>query len=100
MRPISTVRPVCLLVAAVLVLASTTHAAEFDQDKLSTIRTRMQRFVDDHQIAGIVTVVGSSKGIAGLEAIGNLRVEGKQPMPKDAVFRIASMTKPITAAGI
>lgn len=100
MRPRQTIHSLFLLAAATAVQSAATHAADFDQDKLASIRAGMQRFVADQQIAGAVTVVGSSKGIANLEAVGNLRSDGKEPMPKDALFRIASMTKPITAAGI
>lgn len=74
--------------------------AEFDPAKLQEIPKRMKKFVDDGDLAGVVTVVGSSKGVAGEEAVGLLRLEGSEPMPKDALFRIASMTKPITAIGI
>ena len=75
-------------------------AGEFDAAKLAAIAPRMQQFVDDGTIAGAVTVVGNSQGIAHHEAVGWLNLESKTPMPKDAVFRIASMTKPITAIGI
>lgn len=47
-----------------------------------------------------MTAVGSKDGLASLEAVGLQKIETKQPMPKDALFRIASMTKPITAVGI
>jgi CubicO group peptidase (beta-lactamase class C family) len=75
-------------------------AADLDLAQLTAIRPAMQRFVDEQQIAGAVTVVGTSKGIVSLEAVGSLDLERHQPMPKDALFRIASMTKPITAIGI
>jgi CubicO group peptidase (beta-lactamase class C family) len=88
---------VCLLTC---LTAPTARAADFDEAKLALIRERMQRFVDDGVIAGAVTVVGSSKGIASTEAVGKRTLDDKDPMPKDALFRIASMTKPITAAGI
>src|SRR4051812_13910038 len=68
--------------------------------KLAHFRERMQAFVDRHEIAGAVTVVGRRDGILSHEAIGSLDLAGKQPMRKDALFRIASMTKPITAIGI
>ena len=60
----------------------------------------MQQFVDKHILAGAVTVVGTSRGTASLEAVGKLRLDADTPMPKNALFRIASMTKPITAVGI
>lgn len=78
-------------------------ATEFDVEKLAAIRGNMQKFVDDaspSQIAGAVLVVGSSKGTVLNEAIGKQHLDSNQPMPKDALFRIASMTKPITAMGI
>jgi CubicO group peptidase (beta-lactamase class C family) len=89
-----------VLAAALLALAPPARAAELDGAKLAAIRPRLQRFVDDRQIAGAVAVVGTSKGVASLEAVGSLRLEAATPMPKGALFRIASMTKPVTAAGV
>jgi CubicO group peptidase (beta-lactamase class C family) len=76
------------------------RTAELDKAKLALIRPAMQAFVDQHQVAGAVTAVGTSKGIASLEAVGALRLDPREPMPTDALFRIASMTKPITATAI
>src|SRR4051794_33103069 len=91
-------RAACLVFLAAR--AGSAMAADFDEAKLALIRPRMQRFVHNQTIAGAVTVVGSSRGVAHLEAVGSLRLETKEAMPPDALFRIASMTKPITAAGI
>jgi CubicO group peptidase (beta-lactamase class C family) len=76
------------------------RTAELDPQKLSAIAPRMQQFVEEGTVAGVVTVVGNSKGIVHHEAVGFQNLEDKRPMPKDAMFRIASMTKPITAIGI
>jgi CubicO group peptidase (beta-lactamase class C family) len=95
--------PSCLrgLAAAVLALfATSASAADFDFAKLEAIAPRMQQFVDEGVIAGAVTVVGNAQGIQRLDAVGYQNLESKEPMPKNAVFRIASMTKPITAIGI
>jgi CubicO group peptidase (beta-lactamase class C family) len=89
-----------LLGAAVLFWVPCAFAGEPDPAKLSVIHERMQKFVDQGQIAGAVTVVGTSRGIVSHEAVGSLTLEPKKEMPKDALFRIASMTKPITAIGI
>ncbi len=90
------------LLLAILCLSSPfpSFASEFDAAKLGKIRERMQSFVDQKVIAGAVTCVGSKDGVAHLEAVGLQKIETKQAMPKDALFRIASMTKPITAIGI
>ena len=73
---------------------------DLDAGKLAAVRERMQAFVDKQEIAGAVTVVGRKAGVASAVAVGSLSLEAKQPMAKDALFRIASMTKPITAVGI
>jgi CubicO group peptidase (beta-lactamase class C family) len=93
----------CRLALLAAVLATPyrpARAADFDEAKLAKIRPRLQQFVDDNQIAGAVTVVGTSRGIVSLEAVGNLRLDPKEPMTGAALFRIASMTKPMTAVGI
>jgi CubicO group peptidase (beta-lactamase class C family) len=60
----------------------------------------MQKFVQEGEIAGAVTVVGRSGGIVHHAAVGFRDREAADPMPKDALFRIASMTKPITAVAV
>jgi CubicO group peptidase (beta-lactamase class C family) len=99
MRFTSKVRLVVLILAAAVPMTPL-YSANFDEKKLALLHPRMQRFVDDHQIAGSVCVVGTSKGVIYQDAVGSLRLDPVQAMPKDALFRIASMTKPITAAGI
>ncbi len=92
-----------ILFCALLAPFGSLSATEFDAEKLAALRGTMQKFVDDagpSQVAGAVIVVGSSKGIAYQEALGQQSIDAKQPMAKDSLFRIASMTKPITAMGI
>src|SRR5688500_5900723 len=89
-----------LAVAALALFATSSSAAEFDFAKLEAIAPRMQKFVDEGVIAGAVTVVGNAQGIQQLDAVGYQNLESKQEMPRNALFRIASMTKPITAIGI
>jgi CubicO group peptidase (beta-lactamase class C family) len=71
-----------------------------DKSPLAQIRPRMQTFVDQGEIAGAVTVIGRHDGILSVEAIGLADVEKQRPMTKDVMFRIASMTKPVTAIGV
>src|SRR5689334_14517925 len=96
MRP--TLPRACLLALLAVPLAAA-GAAQPDPAKPALIGPRPPRSADEHQIAGAVTVVGNAKGTLSLEAVGELRLGGPA-MPKDALFRIASMTKPITAVGI
>jgi CubicO group peptidase (beta-lactamase class C family) len=64
------------------------------------LRPRMQAFVDRGEIAGAVTVVGRHDRVLSVEAVGEADREHRRPMTRDTIFRIASMTKPVTAIGI
>src|SRR5437016_8209389 len=76
------------------------QAGDLDEASLAKIPERMKRFVENQQISGAVTVVGTSKGIARIDALGKSDLAKDSAMEKDTLFRIASMTKPITALGI
>ena len=75
-------------------------AAAMSSRHLSAISVRMQEFVDAKQTAGVVTIVGRHGKVASFEAVGYQDIESKTPMRKNSLFRIASLTKPITCAGI
>ena len=68
--------------------------------RLAELPLRMKEYVDAHQTAGTVTIVARHGRVASFEAVGYQDVESKKPMSKDSLFRIASLTKPITCAGI
>src|SRR5262245_21920203 len=88
-----------LLAGLVLPLGGRARADEKGSG-LERVHDCMRSFVDQNEIAGAVTVVGRKDGIAHHTAVGKLDLESGKVMPKDAIFRIASMTKPITAMGI
>ena len=71
-----------------------------DADKLKAVPAAMQKFVDEGELSGAVTVVGRKGGVLALDAVGQRDIGAKAPMTKDTLFRIASMTKPVTAIGI
>ena len=60
----------------------------------------MQRHIDAKAIGGAVTMVVRNGRIAHHEAHGLIDVETNRPMPKDGIFRLASMSKPITAVAV
>ena len=49
------------------------------------------------QVPGLVTLV-SRRGETHVDAIGMKALGSSDPMRRDTIFRIASMTKPVTAA--
>ncbi|MBI5760166.1 MAG: beta-lactamase family protein [Planctomycetales bacterium] len=75
-------------------------AAELDSQKLAGLRGRMQKFVDQKDVSGVVAVVGTKDRVAIVESLGERDLATKSPMQPDTLFRIASMTKPITAIAI
>jgi CubicO group peptidase (beta-lactamase class C family) len=69
-------------------------------DRLARLHKAMQGFVDRKEVSGIVTLVAREGKIADLHAVGLADIEKNVPMKTDAIFRIASMTKPITSVAI
>lgn len=67
---------------------------------LPGVVTSMQATVDAHEIAGAVTLVAAHGTVQHLAATGFADLETRKPMPIDAMFWIASMTKPITSVAI
>jgi CubicO group peptidase (beta-lactamase class C family) len=56
----------------------------------------MAGYVERGEVPGLVTLV-SRRGEVHVDAIGTKPLGGSDPMRRDTIFRIASMTKPITA---
>lgn len=71
-----------------------------DAERLAKIPERMKSFVDRGRAAGVVTLIAHRGKIIQLSAIGVQDLESKSPMKEDTIFQIASMTKPITCAGV
>ena len=69
-------------------------------ERLAGISQLGQRYVDEKKLAGIVTLVARDGKIVHFEAQGSRSINDARPLQKDAIFRINSMTKPITAVGL
>ena len=72
----------------------------FSSERLERIHQTMQRHIDAGNITGAVTLVARGGRIAHFEAHGLMDLDAETPMRKDAVFRIMSMTKPVTAVAV
>ena len=64
---------------------------------VTPVRVVMNGFVANNVIAGSVTAVATKSDILSLETTGFANLEKKTTMPPDALFWIASMTKPMAA---
>ena len=69
-------------------------------ERLKRISTVMDRYIEDGYIAGSVTMVAREDRLAWHESHGLMNIEQNMPMQKDAIFQIASMTKPITSTAV
>jgi CubicO group peptidase (beta-lactamase class C family) len=74
--------------------------AGLSQQRLQRIHALMQRYIDSGDIAGSVTLVARRGHMVHLEAQGVMDMESKNPMRTDSIFRLASMTKPITSLAV
>jgi CubicO group peptidase (beta-lactamase class C family) len=72
----------------------------FSPERLKRVHETIQRYIDAHEISGAVTLVARKGRIAHFEAQGLMDIDSKKPMPKDGLFWIASMSKPVTAVAI
>lgn len=65
--------------------------------RLARLTSVMDQYTKDQQVAGTVSLIVRSGRVVYFEPAGKLDVDRGTAMPKDAVFRIASMSKAITS---
>lgn len=69
-------------------------------ERLERIDAFTQRYIDNEMVAGTVTLVARRGKVVHFSAQGMKDVERNQPMTKDTIFRMASMTKPIASVAL
>ena len=79
------------LLSVLWLLIAPAHA---QADAISRV---MQKFVEEHEVAGVVTLVASSRDVEHLQAVGKSDIATGRDMRTNDLFWIASMTKPMAA---
>jgi CubicO group peptidase (beta-lactamase class C family) len=79
---------------------ATPAQAGFSAERLQRIDQFIERKMEAGEISGGVTLVARNGRIVHLKAQGVADLQSKQPMQKDSIFRIASMSKPVAAVAI
>jgi len=111
-QPVFTVR--ALTIGVLLALSSALHAESpvrelptakpekmgMSTERLQRINATMQRHIDAGTITGAVTVVARRGQVVHFQTHGLMDLENKTPMPKDAIFRMASSSKPVTGVAV
>lgn len=69
-------------------------------ERLERIASAIRKSVDNGRIAGGVSLVARHSKIAYFKAVGMADRDAKKPMRTDSIFRICSMTKPITCVAV
>ncbi len=70
------------------------------EERLARIGPVMQRYIDEQLVPGTITLIARRGKVVHFEARGFMDAERGTPMRPDAIFRIASMTKPITSVAL
>src|SRR5688572_7706221 len=68
--------------------------------RLGRLTTEMKALTDRGAVPGVVTMVAKDGKVVHFEAAGKRELENGSPMKKDTIFRIYSMTKPITGVAL
>jgi len=66
---------------------------------MSNLRDILQAYVSNGLVPGAVGLVARGDRVE-VQAAGSADVDGTSPMARDSIFRIASITKPVTAAAV
>src|SRR5580704_9407034 len=69
-------------------------------ERLSRLDAAMKKLVDDKQVADLVTLVERHGKVVDFNAHGVLDVRKSDAAQKDSIFRIYSMSKPITGVAM
>ena len=99
-----------LALCAGLLASTFSTAAELPRDqpdavgmssaRLARIAPAMQRYIDAELTPGVITAVMRHGKLIHFKAQGHMDVASAKPMREDAIFRIASMTKPIASVAL
>ena len=75
------------------------HVPEPEPESVD-LRSVLEESVEADLIAGAVGLIAVDGEVVFREAVGWKDIHGEEPMAEDTIFRIASMTKPITSAAV
>lgn len=90
----------CLLLQAQTLPKAKPEEVGLSTERLQRINEVIQRYIDSDQISGAVTLVARKGRVVHYEAQGLMDIEAKKPLRKDALFRMASSTKPVAGVAI
>ena len=75
-------------------------SAGLNRDSLAQVAPTLQGVVDNNLLSGAVTLMWRAGEVVDVNVVGWRDIAAKAPMQRDTLFRIASMTKPVTSVAI
>ncbi len=95
-----TVKFIATLITLNLILFGTLSNADIEQARLDAVTADLQARIDEGKLSGAVVMIAQNGEIQLSKALGYQNVEDEVPMQEDTIFRIFSMTKPITGTAL
>src|SRR5215470_3951229 len=94
-KRVNTMKPVSCLLVAIAILSGAQEPGK--PPDVAAIRDRVRNSIDAREAAGAVTLVATPDRVIHQGASGNAALDPARPMQTDAIFWIASMSKPVLA---
>ena len=76
------------------------EAVGFSSQRLERLHALLQKYIDDKQLPGMVTILARHGKVVDFRTYGKRDLASGAPMEKDTIFRIYSMTKPVTGVAM
>jgi CubicO group peptidase (beta-lactamase class C family) len=83
-----------------LTMAASPESVGFDSQRLKLLDNYMAKVVSDGRVAGMTTLLARHGKIVEFKTYGKQSLATGKPMEKDTIFRVYSMTKPMTGVGM
>ena len=99
MRP-NLLSKIPFVVTAVALFSSAQILADVERARLDAVAADLQARIDEGKLSGAVVMVAQEGEVLMHEALGYQNVEDQVPMSTDTIFRIFSMTKPVTGTAL
>ena len=97
---LKTQRILLAILFALSTAISSVANADVNKARLDAVRADLQGRIDENKLSGAVVMVAQNGEVLMHEALGYQNVEDKEPMSTDTIFRIFSMTKPVTGTAL
>ncbi len=81
-------------------LTATPESVGLSSERLGRIPGAIQKSIDDGRISGEVVLIARHGKVVYFKAVGMADRDAKKPMQTNSIFRICSMSKPITTAAV